>query len=257
MKEYIRSSFWFKKKNRLQEVTRDVLPVWWWQLWWGAPSRKMPQQPSLSCPSSHQQTCNINKVIGNQCTTPASPDIPLTIIASAMLGSTLIWIRSQNFNHCTIKTKKVSSGSFLVFRHSVLAVSYRGPRNQHASGPWSESIDIIGKLLSWAKTFGLKSSAVVIFMTWQTPILKSPEVRMQLPEWLHGNTALGYTTTPTTTTTNNNNKKRISRGPIHRTRWESRALYNNTRTHARTHARTRARALAPDGGRDRHGCEKD
>ena len=41
----------------------------------------------------------------------------------------------------------------------------RGPRNQHTSGPWSESIDIIGKLLPWAKTFGLKSSAVVIFMT--------------------------------------------------------------------------------------------
>ena len=34
--------------------------------------------------------------------------------------------------------------------------------------------------------------------------------------------------------------KRISRAPIYHTRWQHRALYNNTntRTHARTHART-------------------
>ena len=41
--------------------------------------------------------------------------------------------------------------------------------------------------------------------------------------------------------------KRISRAPIYHTRWQHRALYNNTNhththTHARTHARTRARA---------------
>ena len=48
--------------------------------------------------------------------------------------------------------------------------------------------------------------------------------------------------------------KRISRAPIYRTRWEHRALYNNTHTHthtntqththARTHPRTHARAHA-------------
>ena len=33
--------------------------------------------------------------------------------------------------------------------------------------------------------------------------------------------------------------KRISRAPIYHTRWEHRALYNNTNhTHTRTHART-------------------
>ena len=43
--------------------------------------------------------------------------------------------------------------------------------------------------------------------------------------------------------------KRISRAPIYHTRWQHRALYNNTNhthththTHARTHARARARA---------------
>ena len=38
--------------------------------------------------------------------------------------------------------------------------------------------------------------------------------------------------------------KRISRAPIYRTRWEHRALYNNTndrRTHACMHTRTHAR----------------
>ena len=48
--------------------------------------------------------------------------------------------------------------------------------------------------------------------------------------------------------------KRISGALIYRTRWEHRALYNNTnnthtRTHARTHARTHKTASV------RHGCE--
>ena len=37
--------------------------------------------------------------------------------------------------------------------------------------------------------------------------------------------------------------KRISRAPVYHTRWQHRALYNNTNhthTHARTHARTHA-----------------
>ena len=43
--------------------------------------------------------------------------------------------------------------------------------------------------------------------------------------------------------------KRISRAPIYRTRWEHRALYNNTdnthaRAHTHTHARTHARTHA-------------
>ena len=46
--------------------------------------------------------------------------------------------------------------------------------------------------------------------------------------------------------------KRISRVPIYHTKWEHRALYNNTndrRTHSRTHT------LSIRQG-DRHGCEK-
>ena len=41
--------------------------------------------------------------------------------------------------------------------------------------------------------------------------------------------------------------KRISRAPIYRTRWQHRALYNNTNnthTHTHTHARTHARTHA-------------
>ena len=45
--------------------------------------------------------------------------------------------------------------------------------------------------------------------------------------------------------------KRISRVPIYHTRWQHRALYNNTNppthTHARTHARTHTRTVSDEG----------
>ena len=58
--------------------------------------------------------------------------------------------------------------------------------------------------------------------------------------------------------------KRISRAPIYHTRWQHRALYNNTnhthtyaRMRARTHARTCACAHTHSVGRgDGQGCEK-
>ena len=62
--------------------------------------------------------------------------------------------------------------------------------------------------------------------------------------------------------------KRISRAPIYRTRWEYRALYNNTNdrqththththTHTYTHTHTHTHTHKHSVGRgDRHGCKK-
>ena len=46
--------------------------------------------------------------------------------------------------------------------------------------------------------------------------------------------------------------KRISRAPIYHTRWQHRALYNNT-NHTHTHTHTHTHSV---GGGDGQGCEK-
>ena len=48
--------------------------------------------------------------------------------------------------------------------------------------------------------------------------------------------------------------KRISRVPIYHTRWQHRALYNNT-NHTHTHTHTDAHTHSVKQG-DRQGCEK-